>query len=795
MTPQTVTPQTGPPIPDSSVPAGESFDDASGESGNTSGILSVDDGELAEESADEGTESEDSEKSSELQGTKIAPAPDLMTSRQMPTVLSESEPDTDAEDFDASSTARDGAGSQDRGASLIGRLLPGFPRLLPAPRPLPAPQPRTAKPLKQLLPLKPGLMARAVQVEDGTLFSFTPAVSGPSGTPVDMVEDAAAASYSGATISAQLEQAAAAPQEEAVMDPLAADEASVAENPAVEAAPDVPTTAPGDIQPEPVPEDEARAGGPLLDDALATVPGDRNAPDPARPGVTEPADSAPAEPPTTDAASPDAVAEELEEFPASAEVSAELLGPAGGSTDVDAADGAEGAYTPAGDAVQVEDYFTDVEYDSDDGGPPMVGGAEVGIHSRPGDMGKAAAKPRPGTVGGAAADVEVDVRLPADGAITTSAANADGGMSTVPQVGRGDGGGMATGSGSSSAGPGATSQADGRAAAAQFLKATSGAAGSGEADPAVLERERLAAQHAAAQRAAQALRSGTAAAGDGARAALQRTEPEQAALAAGSEQRSESSDEGVAGDGALVAYGSAPVDGDGQGASVAIVPGGEGAHAADVPPIPDGVREDRPTDVSTALAARAVAGAQTGYSLMQQRAPASPATVPPRLANAAEAAAASAAAVYANARPRTDSPFVTAGSMDEADGAPRREPPPETIIHPFHLTLFAILLVGGVAFAITVINFTTDMGWVWSSVRVLRKLAKSLAFRQTIALLVAIAFVRYGLEPLVRSVRSVFALPGPWERSNEYFILKQVRATADVSDSEMHGHPPPCCFA
>ena len=107
------------------------------------------------------------------------------------------------------------------------------------------------------------------------------------------------------------------------------------------------------------------------------------------------------------------------------------------------------------------------------------------------------------------------------------------------------------------------------------------------------------------------------------------------------------------------------------------------------------------------------------------------------------------------------------------DGPPL-EGPPETLIHPFHLTLFAVLLVGAVAFAITVINFTTDMGWIWSSMRVLRKLAKSLAFRQSIALLVAIAFVRYGLEPLVRSVRSVFSLPGPWERSTEFFILKQV---------------------
>lgn len=140
-------------------------------------------------------------------------------------------------------------------------------------------------------------------------------------------------------------------------------------------------------------------------------------------------------------------------------------------------------------------------------------------------------------------------------------------------------------------------------------------------------------------------------------------------------------------------------------------------------------------------------------------------------------------ATPALAPPSAPQNVATSSSKPEPllSGPPLDEPP-ETLIHPFHLTLFAVLLIGAVAFAITVINFTTDMGWLWSAVKVFRKLAKSLAFRQSIALMVAIAFVRYGLEPLVRSVRSVFSLPGPWERSTEYFILKQVCCHASLKN-------------
>lgn len=114
-----------------------------------------------------------------------------------------------------------------------------------------------------------------------------------------------------------------------------------------------------------------------------------------------------------------------------------------------------------------------------------------------------------------------------------------------------------------------------------------------------------------------------------------------------------------------------------------------------------------------------------------------------------------------------------------AGAEPKRKRPvgvaAEGLIHPFHIALFAVLLLCCLVAGIMLMHYTTEMGWMWSGIKVLRKLAKGLAFRQTVGLLSAMAFVRWGLEPLVRTVRALFRLPGDWERSSEFFFLRQVR--------------------
>jgi hypothetical protein len=99
------------------------------------------------------------------------------------------------------------------------------------------------------------------------------------------------------------------------------------------------------------------------------------------------------------------------------------------------------------------------------------------------------------------------------------------------------------------------------------------------------------------------------------------------------------------------------------------------------------------------------------------------------------------------------------------------------LLHPFHIMLFGFLAAAFSIACIAILNYTTEMGWMWSSMRVLSRVSKGLAFRQCIALLSAMAFVRYGLEPFVKAVRTFF-MPGDWERSSEFFVLQQVRCLA-----------------
>ena len=48
---------------------------------------------------------------------------------------------------------------------------------------------------------------------------------------------------------------------------------------------------------------------------------------------------------------------------------------------------------------------------------------------------------------------------------------------------------------------------------------------------------------------------------------------------------------------------------------------------------------------------------------------------------------------------------------------------------------------------------------------------------QVMGILAAMMTVRFGLEPLVKSLRTVFKASGAWEKSSEYHFLREVRST------------------
>jgi len=81
---------------------------------------------------------------------------------------------------------------------------------------------------------------------------------------------------------------------------------------------------------------------------------------------------------------------------------------------------------------------------------------------------------------------------------------------------------------------------------------------------------------------------------------------------------------------------------------------------------------------------------------------------------------------------------------------------------------------GGLLFVAMLLYFTSDIAFQRAITKVLKRLFKTVGLSQLATVLSAMAFVKYGLEPVIKLVRNVTKAQGPWEKSPEYYILKEV---------------------
>lgn len=95
-------------------------------------------------------------------------------------------------------------------------------------------------------------------------------------------------------------------------------------------------------------------------------------------------------------------------------------------------------------------------------------------------------------------------------------------------------------------------------------------------------------------------------------------------------------------------------------------------------------------------------------------------------------------------------------------------------LKPVHLATFFIVLGTGLMFLAVLLWFTADIRFQQACVKVLRRLFKTVALRQVMGILGAMTFVRLGLEPMVKMLRRLFRAPGTWEKSAEFYILREV---------------------
>jgi hypothetical protein len=92
--------------------------------------------------------------------------------------------------------------------------------------------------------------------------------------------------------------------------------------------------------------------------------------------------------------------------------------------------------------------------------------------------------------------------------------------------------------------------------------------------------------------------------------------------------------------------------------------------------------------------------------------------------------------------------------------------------------MFFALLGGGLVFLALLLYFTGNIDLQKAVYKVLRRLGKTGALRQLAGILGAMVFVRYGLEPLIKNIRVIMKAQGSWEKSSEFYILREVGAAA-----------------
>ena len=92
----------------------------------------------------------------------------------------------------------------------------------------------------------------------------------------------------------------------------------------------------------------------------------------------------------------------------------------------------------------------------------------------------------------------------------------------------------------------------------------------------------------------------------------------------------------------------------------------------------------------------------------------------------------------------------------------------------FVSTCFALLFVS------VMLYLTGDIEFQRAVVKSVSRLMRTVAIRQVGTILSAILFIKYGMEPAIKGVRRLTKAEGEWEKSTEYFVLREVYKPLEV---------------
>ena len=106
---------------------------------------------------------------------------------------------------------------------------------------------------------------------------------------------------------------------------------------------------------------------------------------------------------------------------------------------------------------------------------------------------------------------------------------------------------------------------------------------------------------------------------------------------------------------------------------------------------------------------------------------------------------------------------------------PDSQPPVQDVqLSSYHYVTFFIIMAGGLFFVALLLYFTGDINFQNAFMKVVKRLQRTWALTQLATIVSAMAFVKYGLEPVIKAARKWTKAQGPYEKSSEYYILREV---------------------
>lgn len=126
---------------------------------------------------------------------------------------------------------------------------------------------------------------------------------------------------------------------------------------------------------------------------------------------------------------------------------------------------------------------------------------------------------------------------------------------------------------------------------------------------------------------------------------------------------------------------------------------------------------------------------------------------------------------YPAGDPRNDSNRIVNSEKDDEDDEAKNL---DEQLRPYHYVAFLVVMCGGLLFVSMLLYLTGDIEFQRAVFKSISRLLRTVAIRQLGTIVSAIVFIKYGLEPAIKLVRRLTNADGVWEKSAEYYVLREV---------------------